>query len=124
MKPHVREEIRRIVSKSKNKFTSGPNGIPFFLYKNFPKILKWQHANLEQAWKNFIAVLESRLTRYLLTNECIDTVVQKSSVPGIVACLEYGNMIFEAFQKAKTNKKNLDVIWLDLALPTDRYPIR
>ena len=38
-----------------------------------------------------------------------------SSVPGIAGCLEHGNKIWEAIQKAKTNKKDLDVIWLDLA---------
>ena len=37
MKPPTREEIRRIVSKSRNKFTIGPNGIPFLLLKNLPK---------------------------------------------------------------------------------------
>ena len=41
--------------------------------------------------------------------------MQKSDVPGIAGCLEHGNMICKALQKAKTNKKNLDVIWLELA---------
>ena len=36
--------------------------------------------------------------------------VQKSGVLGITGCLEHGNM-----KKAKTNEKDLDVIWLDLA---------
>ena len=52
MKPPTRDEIRRIVSKSRNKSTPGPNGIPFLLYKKCPNVLKWLHANLKLAWKN------------------------------------------------------------------------
>ena len=33
----------------------------------------------------------------------------------IAGCLKHGNMIWEAIQKAKVIKKDLDVIWLDLA---------
>ena len=65
--------------------------------------------------KIFFAVLASWLTEYLLTNEYIDTSVQKGGIPGIAGCLEHGNMIWEAIKKAKVNKKDLDVIWLDLA---------
>ena len=65
--------------------------------------------------KIFSTVLASRLTRYLLINGYINTLVQKGGVPGIASCLEHGNMIGEAIQKAKTNKKDLDIIWLDSA---------
>ena len=154
LKPPKREELRRIVNKSRNKSTPGPNGIPFLVYKKCPEVLKWLHTNLKLAWKNghisnqwmiadgvyipkeknskdinqfrpisllnvegkiFFAVLASKLTNYLLTNKYIDPSVQKGGVPGIAGCLEHGNMIWEAIQKAKTNKKDLDVIWLDLA---------
>ena len=64
--------------------------------------------------KILFAVLASRLTKYLLTSESIDTSVQKGGIPGIAGCLEHGNKIWEATQKAKANKKDLDVIWLDL----------
>ena len=72
--------------------------------------------------KVFFAVLASRLTRCLLTNEYINTLVQKGGVPGIVGCLEHENMMWEAIQKAKTNKKELDVIWLDLANANGSVP--
>ena len=65
--------------------------------------------------KIFFAVMASRLTSYLLTNGYIDTSVQKGGVPGVAGCLEHGSMIWEAIQKAKENKTDLDVIWLDLA---------
>ena len=64
--------------------------------------------------KIFFIVLASRLTRYLLINEYINTSAQKGGVLGIAGCLEHGNIIWEAIQKAKTNKKDLDVIWLSL----------
>ena len=53
MKLPTCKEIRCIVSQSRNKSTPGPNGIPFLLYKKCPKVLKWLHANLKQAGKNF-----------------------------------------------------------------------
>ena len=40
--------------------------------------------------------------------------MQKGGVPGVTSCLKHGNMICEAIQKAKI-KKDMDVIWLDLA---------
>ena len=45
----TRDEIRRIVSKSRNKSTPGSNRIPFLLYKKCPNVLKWLHANLKLA---------------------------------------------------------------------------
>ena len=72
--------------------------------------------------KLFFAVLASRLTRYLLINEYINTLVQKGGVLEIASCLEHGNMIWEAIQKAKTNKKDLDVIWLDLVNAYGQVP--
>ena len=65
--------------------------------------------------KIFFVVMASRLTKYLLTNVYIDTSVQKGGIPGIAGYLEHGNMIWEAIQKAKANRKDLDVIWLDFA---------
>ena len=75
----------------------------------------WPISLLNIEGKIFFTVLASRLTKYLLTNEYINTSVQKGGIPGIAGCLEHGNMIWEAIQKAKANKKDLDVIWLDLA---------
>ena len=61
----------------------------------------------------YFAVLTSGLTYLLLINEFINALVQKSGVPWIAGCLEHWNQICEAFQK--TNKNDLDIIWLDLA---------
>ena len=65
--------------------------------------------------KIFFSVMASRLTRYLVENGYVDTKVQKGGIPGVPGCLEHATMIWEAIQRAKTNKLNLDVIWLDLA---------
>ena len=71
--------------------------------------------------KIFFAVLASRLTKYLFTNEYINTSLQKGGIPGIAGCLEHGNTIWEAIQKALANKKiwmSFGWIWL---MPMDRY---
>ena len=65
--------------------------------------------------KVFFAVVASRLTKYLMNNGYVDTSVQKGGVPGIPGCLEHASMIWEAIQRAKTNRLDLHVIWLDLA---------
>lgn len=65
--------------------------------------------------KIFFSVMAARLTSYLLGNSYLDVSVQKGGIPGVPGCLEHATMIWDAIQKAKTGRKNLDVIWLDLA---------
>ncbi|KAK3720950.1 hypothetical protein RRG08_047516 [Elysia crispata] len=65
--------------------------------------------------KIFFSVMASRLTKYLTENGYINTSVQKGGIPGVSGCLEHATMIWEAIQRAKSEKLNLDVIWLDLA---------
>ncbi|KAK3744023.1 hypothetical protein RRG08_021851 [Elysia crispata] len=60
-------------------------------------------------------VMASRLTKYLTENGYINTSVQKGGIPRVSGCLEHATMIWEAIQRAKSDKLNLDGIWLDLA---------
>ncbi|GFO40014.1 reverse transcriptase [Plakobranchus ocellatus] len=41
--------------------------------------------------------------------------VQKGDLPKISDCLEHTTMIWETIQRAKSGKRNLDVVWLDFA---------
>ena len=74
---------------------------------------KTQLLNVEG--KIFFSVMASRLTKYLTENGYINTSVQKGGIPGVSGCLEHATMIWEAIQRAKSEKLNLDVIRLDLA---------
>ncbi|GFR76622.1 reverse transcriptase [Elysia marginata] len=65
--------------------------------------------------KIFFSVMATRLTKYLRENGYINTSVQKGGIPGVSGCLETAAMILEAIQRAKSEKLNLDVVWLDLA---------
>ena len=65
--------------------------------------------------KIFFSVMASRLTKYLTENGYIDISVQKGGIPGVSGCLEHATMIWEAIQRIKSKKLNLDVVWLDLA---------
>ena len=65
--------------------------------------------------KIFFSVMAARLTTFLLKNGYLDMSVQKGGVPGVPGCLEHATMIWDAIQRAKADKKDLDVIWLDLA---------
>ena len=41
--------------------------------------------------------------------------MQKAGIPGIPGCVEHAYAIWDAIQKAKKDKEDLDVVWLDLA---------
>ncbi|GFN84981.1 reverse transcriptase [Plakobranchus ocellatus] len=61
------------------------------------------------------SVMVSRLTKYLTGNGYINTSVQKGGIPGVSDCLEHATMIWEAIQRVKSEKLNLDAVWPDLA---------
>ena len=56
-----------------------------------------------------------RITTYLLENGYIDTSCQKAGVPGFPGCVEHSAMIWDQIQRAKWEKNDWHVIWLDLA---------
>ena len=65
--------------------------------------------------KIFFSVMAARLTKYLTDNEYLDISIQKGGIPGVSGCLEHATTIWNAIQKAKAEKRDLDVVWLDLA---------
>ena len=56
-----------------------------------------------------------RLTSYLENNGLIDTTVQKAGIPGFSGCLEHTSMIWHQIQLAKRERRDLHVVFLDLA---------
>ena len=70
---------------------------------------------LDVEGKIFWAVVAKRLTLYLLENKFVDTSVQKGGVSGYSGCLEHTAAMTQLIREAKTGKKNLSVVWLDLA---------
>ena len=65
--------------------------------------------------KIFFSVLAQRLSIYLEKNKYVDTSVQKAGIPGFSGCLEHTSMIWHQIQAAKKDKRDLHVIFLDLA---------
>ncbi|GFO23739.1 reverse transcriptase [Plakobranchus ocellatus] len=65
--------------------------------------------------KIFFSVMALRLTKYLTEKGYINTSIQKGGIPGVSGCLEHATMIWEAIQSSKSEKLNLDLVWLDLA---------
>ncbi len=55
------------------------------------------------------------MTTYLLENGYIDTNCQKAGVPGFSGCVKHATMIWNQIQKAKREKTDLHVVWLNLA---------
>ena len=65
--------------------------------------------------KIFFAILAKRLTSFLTGNPYIDTSVQKGGVPGFSGCVEHTSAITQLIHEAKKGRKDLTVVWLDLA---------
>lgn len=65
--------------------------------------------------KIFFSILAKRLTTYLISNGYIDTSCQKAGVPGFPGCVEHSAVIWEQIQRAKRERGDLHVVWLDLA---------
>jgi hypothetical protein len=65
--------------------------------------------------KIFFAILARRLTSFLTDNEYINTSVQKGGVPGFSGCIEHTSALTQLIQEAKEGKKDLTLVWLDLA---------
>ena len=152
--PPKLSEVRQVVKKARSSSAPGPNGVPYRLYKNCPKVLEvlwhlsrtaWKKQLIPSEWqravavfipkeenskdigqfrniallnvegKIFFSVLARRMSTYLLENNYIDTSCQKAGVPGFPGCVEHSMMIWDQIQKAKQEKTDLHVIWLDLA---------
>ncbi|KAL7833600.1 hypothetical protein AOLI_G00285600 [Acnodon oligacanthus] len=65
--------------------------------------------------KIFFRVIAERLSTYLEKNKYVDTSVQKGGIPGFSGCLEHTSMIWHQIQAAKKDKRDVHVIFLDLA---------
>ena len=65
--------------------------------------------------KIFFAILAKRLTSFLTGNSYIDTSVQKGGVSGFSGCVEHTSAITQLISEAKKGRKDLTVVWLDLA---------
>ncbi|XP_063420791.1 uncharacterized protein LOC134706007 [Mytilus trossulus] len=63
-----------------------------------------------------------RMTSYMTDNNYVDTSVQKGGIPGFSGCIEHTSIISQLIQEAKVNKKDLTVVWLDLANAYDTIP--
>ena len=59
--------------------------------------------------------MAQRLSSYLEKNRLIDTSVQKAGIPGFSGCLEHTSMIWHQIQSARREKRDLHVVFLDLA---------
>ncbi|XP_052268194.1 uncharacterized protein LOC127869580 [Dreissena polymorpha] len=63
----------------------------------------------------FFAILARRLTSFLTGNKYIDTSVQKGGVPGFSGCVEHTSAITQLIREAKEGRKDLTIVWPDLA---------
>ncbi|CAC5418540.1 unnamed protein product [Mytilus coruscus] len=55
------------------------------------------------------------MTKYMVENSYIDTFMQKGGIAGFSGCVEHTSVLSQLIHEAKTGKKNLAVVWLDLA---------
>lgn len=65
--------------------------------------------------KIFFSVIAQGMSNYLERNNLVDTLVQKAGISGFSGCLEHTSIIWHQIQTAKTEGKNVHVVFLDLA---------
>ncbi|KAL5251266.1 hypothetical protein ACHWQZ_G016834 [Mnemiopsis leidyi] len=65
--------------------------------------------------KIYLAVLAKRLTNFVVSNGYVDLSVQKGGVPGVQGCTEHFGAMWEVLKDARIRKRDLSVVWLDLA---------
>jgi hypothetical protein len=65
--------------------------------------------------KIYMAILAKRLTGYVIQNKYVDTSVQKGGVPKVKGCIEHFGAMWEVIKDAKFSRRDLSVVWLDLA---------
>lgn len=75
----------------------------------------WTTSLLNVEVKIFFSFLAKCLTRYMTGNQYISMSVQKGGVPRFSGCLEHTTVITQVVSEAKRGKKDLTVVWLDLA---------
>lgn len=74
--------------------------------------------------KIFFGIMAKRLTDYLTVNGLVDCSIQKAGLPGFPGCVEHTSMIWHSIQEAKSDKRDLAVVWLDLANAYGSVPHR
>ena len=65
--------------------------------------------------KIYLAILARRLTEFVVENKYVDLSVQKGGVPEVKGCVEHFGAMWEVIKNARVKRKDLAVVWLDLA---------
>eukprot|EP01116_Phalansterium_solitarium_P012518 TRINITY_DN288_c0_g1_i4.p1 TRINITY_DN288_c0_g1~~TRINITY_DN288_c0_g1_i4.p1 ORF type:complete len:1252 (-),score=337.45 TRINITY_DN288_c0_g1_i4:506-4261(-) len=71
-------------------------------------------ALLNVAGKVFFSVVNKRLESYMIGNGYINLAVQKAFTTGVPGCLEHTARLAEALRLAKENRREINVVFLDL----------
>lgn len=66
------------------------------------------------ASKIFFSIASKRLTNFLLNNNCIDTSLQKGSIPGVPGCIEHTGVVTQLIREVREGRGDRAVLWLDL----------
>ena len=152
--PPTWHQFNRILRKTRNKSSPGPNGVPYLVYKRCPGVARqlysylrgmWRKNIISRTWRKaegifipkvenakevgkfrtisllnvegklFFALKAERMTEYCMKNKFIDSSIQKGGVPGVSGCMEHTAILSQLIKEAKEGKKDLVVVWLDIA---------
>ena len=79
--------------------------------KDFRKIDQFRPISLLNVeGKIFFGVIAKRMTRFMINNGYVNTLIQKVGVPGFSGCIEHTTMLWNQIKMAKNNKTELHVI--------------
>ncbi|CAG9569641.1 unnamed protein product [Danaus chrysippus] len=64
--------------------------------------------------KIFFSVLQTRMTRFMLSNNYFRPNHQKGFLPGVSGCLEHNTLLSESLKDARKSERQITVCWIDL----------
>jgi len=75
--------------------------------------------------KLFFSLVSKRIeTQVLSNNKFIDTLIQKGCMEKVPGCWEHMSILWAALQDARSKKRSLSSIWLDIANAYGSIPHR
>ena len=63
----------------------------------------------------YFTIVNKRLAKFLLSNNYLDTRIQKGFIEAIAGCIEFGALMQESMKYAKVFRRSICISWLDLA---------
>ena len=109
LKPLTMREVEDYLKHCQNKSAPGPNGVRYVVYKRCHQLRAYLLQLLWQAWQT------RTINTYLTRHYYINTVIPKCGAKHMSGCIEHTAAIWDTIKESRKARRNVSVVWLDLA---------